>query len=283
MRTPLIFILILLLTTIVQGQPLTIKAGDTSGLSAHRIFNPPDHVECGIFSHPIVYNLDLNQDGIDDLFLKCDYSYGALGLGSYYLTAQAFGSNEICYGTVDSSQCYNGYKPLYLAHLFNAGDTITDEMTYGQSEIIFSKVFWIMKDTCSYTYSSSGMKYLAVRLNSNGNRGLAWVSLDLFAASGNGYSADVKETGYKSAITSVREPAVAGMSVYPVPSDGLVTIEIPDWQQRRTLVVCDLTGKVITQTAMTSKTTQISLQRGFYLMKLTDGNNGIITRKCTIL
>ena len=283
MKTSLLTLLAFLFLTGAQAQTLKMAAGGTTGLSAHRIFEPPDSVECTIFNHPVVYNLDVNQDGFNDLYLSCDYSYGALGLASYYLTAQALDSNEICYGTVDSSHCYNGYKPMYLAKLFNFGDTISDEMTFRQGEIIFSKVFWIMKDTCPYSYASSGSKYMAVRLNSHGIRGLAWVSLELFAPNGNGFSADVKETGFLSGLTSVPEQPASGPAIYPVPATGTVSIEVPEANLRSVMVVTDLAGHLVLQKELNSNITQISLNPGAYLVRITDRWNRVQVRKCVVL
>ena len=124
------------LSTIVYAQVFSIVAGDTNGLSQHHYFNPPEHIERSGFGmeNPIVYNLDVNLDGFDDITIKCGNSIGALGMASNYFTVKSIDSNDICYEYVDSSYCFNGYKPLYFAKMFNSRDTISFDMSYGQNQ-----------------------------------------------------------------------------------------------------------------------------------------------------
>ena len=88
---------------IVYGQFFSIVAGDTSVLSRHHYFNPPEHIERVGMGDPIEYHLDVNLDGFSDISIKCDNSYGAMGYASNYFTVKAIDSNDICYAFVDSS------------------------------------------------------------------------------------------------------------------------------------------------------------------------------------
>jgi hypothetical protein len=272
-----------LLSSVAFGQLFSIVAGDTSLLSRHQYFNPPEHIERIGTGQPIEYSLDVNLDGFSDITVKCDNSYGAIGYASNYITVKAVDSNDICYAHVDSSYCFNGYKPVYFAQLFNFGDTITNELMYSQNEIIINKEFWVMKDTCTFKHENIGAKFLAVRLNSHGTRGLAWVSLELYVKSFNGYSADIKETGFKSATTSIPENVFSVILIYPDPSSGFVNIDVPGLDGNLTATIFDLSGNEVLVTELNTKKTTLNLGNGTYLVKITDKNKSRLTRKIIVL
>jgi len=271
------------LSTIIYGQIFSIVAGDTSALTQHRYFNPPEHIERVGIGDPIEYNLDVNQDGFNDISIKCGNSYGAMGYASNYFTVKAIDSNDICYAYVDSSYCFNGYKPVYFARTFNIGDTISIEMTYSKNEIIVSKELWFMNDTCPFSHENIGAKYLAVRLNSHGINGLAWVNLELYPKNSNGFSADLRETGFKSVTTSVLENDLPALFIYPNPSDGYVNIIIPEWNGSMTASLFDLSGHEILVKELYTKKTTIKLTNGTYVMKVSDKNKKTLTRKIIVL
>jgi hypothetical protein len=273
------------LSTIVYAQVFSIVAGDTNGLSQHHCFNPPEHIERSSFGmeNPIVYNLDVNLDGFDDITIKCGNSIGALGMASNYFTVKSIDSNDICYEYVDSSYCFNGYKPLYFAKMFNSRDTISFEMSYGQNEIIISKQFWIMKDTCSIYHVNIGAKYLAVRLNSHGINGLAWVNLELFAQNLYGFSADLRETGYKSITTSIPKNVFSAILIYPNPSYGFVNIDIPELDGKLTASIFDLSGNEILVKELNTKKTTLKLGSGTFVMKVSDKSKNLLIKKLIVL
>lgn len=263
---------------IVNGQ-FSIVAGDTSQLSHHYCFNPPEHIERIGMGDPIEYDLDVDLDGFDDISIKCANSFGALGYASNYFTVKAIDSNEICYAYFDSSYCFNGYKPVYFAKLFSINDTIKNELAYGKNEIIISKELWFMKDTCTFNYADIGAKYLAVRLNSHGIRGLAWVSIELFAKNSNGFSADLIETGFKSVTSSIPENVLPALLVYPIPSNGFVNIITPEWNGPITATIFDMSGNEILVKKLNAKKTGINLVNGIYVLIVSDKNKNLLTRK----
>jgi hypothetical protein len=271
------------LSMIAYGQTVSMVAGDTNGLSRVHYFNPPEHIERVGFGSPVEYDLDINLDGFNDLVIKCENSYGAMGHASNYLTVTSVDSNDICYAGVDSSFCFNGYKPVYFPKLFDIHDTITSALNYSREEIILSKELWFMNDTCPFFHERVGAKYIAVRLNSHGANGLAWVSLDLFPKNANGFSADLLETGFKSVTTSIPDNILPGFMVYPVPSDGLVNIVIPDGTGNMTATIFDVTGKEILVKGLTAKKTTLKLAHGTYLIKLLLKNKELFTKKIIVL
>ena len=271
-----------ILSTIVYGQVFSIVAGDTSELSRHHYFNPPEHIERIGIGDPIEYNLDVNLDGFADITIKCGNSYGAIGYASNYFTVKAIDSNDICYAYVDSSYCFNGYKPVYFAKLFNINDTISTEMNYSQNEIIISKELWFMNDTCTFYHESIGAKYLAVKLNSHGINGLAWVNLELYAKNPNGFSADLRETGYKSVTTSIPENVFSAILIYPIPSNGFININIPELDGKLTASVFDLSGNEILVKELNTKKTTIKLGNGTYVMEVTDKNKNLMIKKLIV-
>jgi hypothetical protein len=272
-----------LLSVICYGQFISIVAGDTSELSQHQYFNPPAHIERAGVGDPVVYNLDVNLDGFNDISVTCANSYGAMGYASNYLTVKAIDSNDVCYANVDSSYCFNGYKPVYFAKLFNISDTITSELTYTQNELIISKELWFMKDTCSIYVENTGVKYLAVRLKSHGASGLAWVNLELFAKNPNGFSADLKETGFKSVMSSISDHFLSGILVYPIPSHGPVNIYIPEIGGYMTASIFDLSGREILVKELNKKNTTLNMRKGTYMMKVSWKNSNFLVRRIIVL
>jgi len=233
--------------------------------------------------NPIVYNLDVNLDGFNDITIKCENSFGALGYASNYFTVKAIDSNDMCYEYVDSSYCFNGYKPLYFAKLFNFNDTISFEMSYGQNEMVISKELWFLKDTCTFYHENIGAKYLAVRLNSHGINGLAWVNLELYAKNLNGFSADLRETGYKSLTTSIPENVVPAILIYPIPSNRFVNIDIPELDGKLTATIFDLSGNEIVVKELNTKKTTLEFSIGTYIMKVSDKNKNLLIKKLIVL
>jgi hypothetical protein len=273
----------LFLTTIVYGQILSIAVGDTSALTQHHSFTPPHHIERVGPGDPVEYNLDVNLDGFNDISIKCGNSYGAIGSASNYLTVKSIDSNDVCYASVDSSYCFNGYKPVYFAKLFNISETITNELTYTKNEIVINKEFWVMNDTCVFNHENSGAKYLAVRLNAHGIRGLAWVSIELYPKNSNGFSVDIKETGFKSLTNSINDNTFSAISVYPNPSNGLLNIHIPELNGNMTATISDLSGKKILVKELNTKTTALQLPVGAYIMKIAGKHNELLIRKVIVL
>lgn len=273
----------LFLTTIVYGQILSIAAGDTSALTKHHSFTPPHHIERVGPGDPVEYYLDVNLDGFNDISIKCGNSYGALGSASNYLTVKSIDSNDVCYASVDSSYCFNGYKPVYFAKLFNISETITNELTYTKNEIVISKEFWVMNDTCVFNHENTGAKYLAVRLNAHGIRGLAWVSIELYPKNSNGFSADIKETGFKSLTSSISVNVSPEILVYPNPSDELLNIRIPELNGNMTATIFDLSGKEILVKELNEKMTTLKLPDGTYLLKITGKHSELLIRKVIVL
>jgi len=271
------------LSTIVFGQFLSIVAGDTSVLSQHQYFNPPEHIERVGMGDPIEYNLDVNLDGFNDISIKCDNSNGAMGYASNYFTVKAIDSNNICYAYVDSSYCFNGYKPVYFAKLFNLNDRITNELTYSQNEIIICKELWFMKDTCTFNLENIGAKYLGVKLNSHGTSGLAWVSLELYAKNSNGFSADLKETGFKSVTSSTSEGVLPAVLVYPIPSNGFVNVIIPELNGFLTATIFDMFGNEILVKELNTKKTTLKLAHGAFVLKVSDNSKSLLIKKLIIL
>jgi hypothetical protein len=260
----------------------TIIAGDTIGLHYHKIFNPPHHIERIGIGDPVHFYLDVSGDGIDDVVFHCGNSYGAIGYANNYLTVTAVDTNFVCFSRVDSSYCFNGYKPLYFTNLFLLNDTIGDQLQYTQNENIIDKEIWSMGDTCTLGIVNTGLKYLALGIKSGVVAGLAWVKLDLFAQGYNGFSADVVETGFKTLINSMPENTAREVVVYPNPSDGDITIEIPGLKGIWTAEIYDVVGREIITTTLTSKITRISLDKGAYLLKLTRQDQHSLIKKIVV-
>lgn len=255
----------------ILGQRINIIAGDTTGLTRHQRFDPPVHIERTGTGDPVEYSLDVNLDGINDILFKCDNSYGASGYASNYLTVVALDSNSVCYARVDSSYCINGYKPLYFTELFNVNDTIYELPEYTQNVTIIDKELWFMGDTCSLWVESTGLKYLAVRIHSNGMNGLAWVGMELFEKNSNGFSADIKETGFSSVINTVPDNSADEVAVFPNPSEGIVNIVIPGLQGVVTASLFNMLGMEIGSLRLREQRSTISLSQGTYLLKISRG------------
>jgi hypothetical protein len=252
---------------VANCQEFSIVAGDTIALSGHRPINPPDHIERVGIGTPVVYNLDVNLDGFDDISIECGNSYAAMGYGSNYMTVTALDSNAVCYSHVDSSYCINGFKPLYFTRLFDLNDTINDLLAYTQNETIIDKELWFMGDTCHMLVENIGAKYIAVRLNSHGIEGLAWISLELFAKTINGYATDVNETGFKSIMSSTPEKSLL-VSVYPNPSNGWINICLPRSALGLTTHVFDLIGNEVMTIVPYDMNSHIWLPKGSYILKV---------------
>jgi hypothetical protein len=268
---------------IACGQFLSMVAGDTSKLEQHHYFNPPEHIERVGMGDPIEYNLDVNLDGFDDISVKCANSYGAMGFASNYITVRAIDSNEVCYASVDSSYCFNGYKPVYFTKLFNINDVITNELSYSQKEMIIDKELWVKNDTCTFKHENSGAKYVAVRVNSHGIRGLAWVSIELYPKNSNGYSADIRETGFKSITSSISGNILPSILVYPNPSKGFLNIDIPELKGNITVTIFDEGGNEILVKELHTKKTTLQLADGKYVMKVSDQDKIVLIKKIIVL
>ncbi|MEI7726688.1 MAG: T9SS type A sorting domain-containing protein [Bacteroidota bacterium] len=273
----------LFISSIVYGQILSLVTGDTSALTQHHYFTPAEHIERVGPGEPVEYNLDVNLDGFNDISVKCANSYGAMGYASNYLTVKANDSNEVYYAQVDSSYCFNGYKPVYFAKLCNISDTITNELTYSQKEMIINKELWFMNDTCSFNHENTGAKYFAVRLNSHGIRGLAWVSIELFPKNSNGFAADIKETGFKSITSSISGNFHPEILVYPNPSNGLLNIHIPEMNGNITATIFDLLGKKILVKELFTKMTTLSLANGTYILNIAGKHKELLMQKIIVL
>lgn len=260
----------------------TIIAGDTIGLHYHKIFYPPQHIERIGMGDPVHLYLDVSGDGIDDVVFHCGNSYGAMGYANNYLTVTAVDSNFVCISRVDSSYCFNGYKPLYFTSLFVMNDTITDQLQYTQNENIIDKELWSMGDTCTFWVENTGLKYVALRIKSGAIEGLAWVKLELFPLGFNGFSANIVETGFKTQVNSIPEDITGEVTVYPNPSDGVFNIEIPGIQANFTAEIFDAVGREIISMNPTSKLTQIRLDKGVYLLKLTRKNQNFVIKKIIV-
>jgi len=270
------------LCQVIHGQEFSIVAGDTVGLSEHRSFNPPDHIERVGIGAPVVYNLDVNLDGFNDISIECGNSYAAMGYGSNYITIKALDSNAVCYSHADSSYCINGFKPLYFTRLFGLNDTINDLLAYTQNETIIEKELWFLGDTCHLLVENIGAKYIAVRLNSHGIEGLAWISLELSAKAINGYAANVNGTGFKSIMNSIPEKALL-VSVYPNPSNGFVNICLPRSALGLTARVYDLFGNEVLTIAPDDMNSQIRLPKGSYILIVSRKWQMMVVEKIIIL
>jgi hypothetical protein len=172
---------------------------------------------------------------------------------------------------------------VYFAKLFNISETITTELTYSQNEIIISKEFWVMNDTCVFNHENTGAKYLAVRLNAHGIRGLAWVSIELYPKNSNGFSADIKETGFKSLTNSINDNRFSAISVYPNPSNGLLNIHIPELNGNMTATIFDLLGNEILVKELNTKLTTLNLANGTYILKIAAKHKVLLIRKIIVL
>lgn len=260
----------------------SIIMGDTNGLSYYRVFIPGHHIERVGIGDPIHYYLDVTGDGIDDVIFQCGNSYGAMGYANNYLKIAAIDSNAICYSRVDSSYCFNGYKPIYFTSLFLVNDTVTNWLQFTQNDNIIDLQSWVTGDTCSIMVENVGIKYVAIQIKAGDREGLAWIKLELFSIGYNGFSADVVETGFKTQINSLTENAYREVSVFPNPTDGIITIDIPDFKGKCDADVVDMFGKTVLSTTLTSKVSHIELGKGFFLLKLTWDNQSSIYKKIVV-
>jgi hypothetical protein len=120
-------------------------------------------------------------------------------------------------------------------------------------------------------------------MNSQGVHGLAWVSLELFEKNYNGFSADIKETGFKSAMSSIPENKFPDVLVYPNPSDGLINIEIPESAGNLTVCIFDLYGNEIRTSTLDKKVSMPGLKQGAYFLRLSDRQQRSLIKKVIVL
>ena len=206
-----------------------------------------------------------------------------MGYASNYFTIRALDSNSVCYTRVDSSYCFNGYKPIYFARLFNMYDTIKEQFLFSANEMIIDKELWFKGDTCSFWHENAGAKFIAVKLDSHGMKGLSWINLELYPKNYNGFSADVKETGFKSRVSSIWENVSPGIVIYPNPSDGYVNIVIPELIANVSAVICDLSGNEIASIDLNRKNSRIRLAKGTYLLKISLNKKAALVKKVFVL
>ena len=278
----IILIIGLITGTSASGQNIILVAGDTAGCTIYHRFEPPVRIVRTGAGPALQFPFDVDQDGIMDIRFIAANSFGAKGMASNFIHVVALDSAVLRYSHIDSTLCYYGFKPVYIAGLLNMGDTIQNQQNFTQEESIVEEEKWFLKDTCQVMISDTGRYYLGVKLLADGLKGLAWIDIRTYAPNFNGFSADISAIAYKSRTSPVVEYSEANAIVFPNPSNGALTISLKQPGRSTLVTVNDLTGRRILQFVQNESMATFSLSSGIYLIRFDEADRIPYVRKVVI-
>ncbi|MGQ9864199.1 MAG: PKD domain-containing protein [Bacteroidia bacterium] len=147
---------------------------------------------------------------------------------------------------------YQGSPTASITSLNLSGTTLS----YAGSATNYASIEWVFGDgntstslSGTHTYTSSGPYTVKLRAFN---------------------PCDTVEVSQSITVTSFATLSAAGVRLYPNPSTGTFTVEIPQSWQSATLRVLDLQGKLLHQASLTQSTTQLSLSlpQGLYQLQI---------------
>ena len=245
----------------------SITAGQNNENISFYDFIPDKTISCsGIDDCFLQIPIDINNDSIDDLKLVAYYGFtNGEGLETYMI--ETLNKNEIVYENLNTSK---------MVKIFNQDQSIDSGLIFTKSDVYLKYRYLVGSTNINDEISSFEDKYIAVRINKDENLMFGWIKLTFQNS-----TIMVKESGvYKAASSAVNEIENKNyFNIFPNPNSGSFTISFND-KKFKTTTIYDSLGKLVFEKNIEKQyECKIeNLQKGFYFVKLSDGNNSIIKK-----
>ncbi len=227
----------------------------------------------------IVYQLDINNDGVFDFDIGASYSSSGGGTLNY-VSISPKNNNKVSFSYIDT--CY----------AWDSSSIVLTNMVYPHTigEVIDSNLIWenlLFLIGSRYTPSYSGYgcafgtfdsisRYVGVKVFCGIDTLYGWIKLkNVTRGLPSGFTIEEYACNKSSAVIE-EIPNNENFSVYPNPVNGLLSVKVDKISQGMVLNLYTIFGQQIIKEEIQQNLTRIDLSKlssGFYILILTDGDN----------
>lgn len=230
--------------------------------------NPDIGINSMAYSDPIIYSIDINNDGLADFEF---YNFRSQSPGHHYDVSKIYPlhGNEIAVvyeNFVDTMQ-----SNLMLNEFLNWSDTVCvlNEYFYSSSTT-YENGMWL--GNCNY--------YLGIRIFADQDTLYGWIDVEVNQGAWNSPTVTIREFAYyniHSFIDSFQGP-IKCFDVYPNPANSFINLRIKDHSTSDIYIVYlrDLSGKIVKEERFYTEQITLGLkgiESGIYLLEIISNDN----------
>jgi hypothetical protein len=244
---------------IAISNPNYFKVGQVNG---NGIFHTSLDTTLSAYSFPTpTYELDINNDGINDINFMCLEDHG---LAYIYYSVQAIGVNNTRIAILDSEAPDTLHMGFPLCNHLNWKDTC---------DYLYYYYYLYSASTYKNIWHQIENAYLGVQLINGNDTIYAWIRIYV-----NAYELTIFEYAYQNQSYSINEiENINNLTIYPNPSSDYITIDFPNYSsdKKQSIKIYNTSGRHIKTHTLSSNKDIIQINDlgpGAYFIKTDEQN-----------